>query len=175
MMNITPQPVEQPYGGYLPRMPYGGFWRRLLAYIIDGIILGIVIGALETVITAIFHPGSSTNGSLPASATAGWSLFSFVITWLYFAVMESSSYQATIGKLILGMRVTDVDGQRISFARATGRWFAKILSTLILWIGYLMIAFTPRKRGLHDYIAGTLVYKSWALQGAAATPSVPAV
>jgi uncharacterized RDD family membrane protein YckC len=173
-MDTNPEPVQQqPFGGSVPRMPYGGFWRRLLAYIIDAIILGIVIGAIDSIAMAIFRSGS---GGMSAGTTAGSSIFALLVTWLYFALMESSSYQATIGKLVLGMRVTDVNGQRISFARATGRWFAKFLSTIILYIGFLMIAFTPQKRGLHDYIAGTLVYKASALQGAAAARSgVPAV
>jgi uncharacterized RDD family membrane protein YckC len=172
-MDTNPEPMQQqPSGGSVPRMPYGGFWRRLLAYIIDAIILGIVIGAIDSIAMAILRSGSGAS----AGATAGSSIFAIVVAWLYFALMESSSYQATIGKLALGMRVTDVNGQRISFARATGRWFAKILSSIILYIGFLMIAFTPQKRGLHDYVAGTLVYKASALQSAAAARSgVPAV
>jgi uncharacterized RDD family membrane protein YckC len=71
--------------------------------------------------------------------------------------MESSSYQATLGKMIFGMKVTDLYGNRISFARATGRHFAKILSGMILGIGFIMVAFTERKQGLHDLLAGTLV------------------
>jgi uncharacterized RDD family membrane protein YckC len=76
---------------------------------------------------------------------------------LYEAFMESSSYQATLGKMIFGMKVTDLNGNRISFERATGRHFAKWLSAMILGIGYLMVAFTERKQGLHDLLAGTLV------------------
>jgi len=71
--------------------------------------------------------------------------------------MESSSYQATLGKMIFGMKVTDLNGNRISFERATGRHFAKWLSGLVLCIGYIMVGFTERKQGLHDLLAGTLV------------------
>jgi len=78
-------------------------------------------------------------------------------SWLYEAFMESSSYQATVGKMIFGMKVTDLNGNRISFERATGRHFAKWLSGVILGIGYIMVAFTERKQGLHDILAGTLV------------------
>jgi len=78
-------------------------------------------------------------------------------SWLYEAFMLSSPYQATLGKMIFGMKVTDLNGNRISFARATGRHFAKWLSTLILWIGFIMVGFTDRKQGLHDMLAGTLV------------------
>ncbi len=81
-------------------------------------------------------------------------------SWLYEAVMESSSYQATLGKMILGMKVSDLYGNRISFARATGRHFAKILSAMILCIGFIMVGLTERKQGLHDLVAGTLVPRS---------------
>jgi uncharacterized RDD family membrane protein YckC len=80
-----------------------------------------------------------------------------VLAWLYYALMESSKYQATLGKIVLGIVVTDTSGQRISFGRATGRYFAKIISQIILLIGYIMIAFTEKKQGLHDIIASTLV------------------
>ena len=89
----------------------------------------------------------------------GLELVAVVVTWLYFALMESSARGATVGKLILGLRVVDDQGARISFLRATGRFFAKIISGIILLIGYIMAAFTDRKRALHDIIAGTLVVK----------------
>ena len=71
--------------------------------------------------------------------------------------MESSVKRATLGKMALGIAVTDVDGRRITFMRATGRHFAKMISGLILLIGYLMAAWTKKKQGLHDILAGTLV------------------
>jgi uncharacterized RDD family membrane protein YckC len=80
-------------------------------------------------------------------------------SWLYEAFMESSSYQATLGKMICGMKVTDLNGSRISFERATGRHFAKWLSAIILCIGYIMVGLTERKQGLHDLLAGTLVQR----------------
>jgi uncharacterized RDD family membrane protein YckC len=82
-----------------------------------------------------------------------------VINWLYYALLESSFKQATLGKMALGLKVTDMEGKRISFGQATGRYFAKILSGLILCIGYLMAAFTEKKQALHDIIVGTLVVK----------------
>jgi uncharacterized RDD family membrane protein YckC len=162
-------PEQQPYGGYWARQPYGGFWRRVIAYVIDGIILGVVLGAIESVLVTL-----SRGNGVDVGRSAGWSLVVIVVAWLYYALMESSSLQATVGKLALSMRVTDLEGRRISFGRATGRFFAKILNVLTLGIGYLLAAFTPRKRALHDYVAGTLVYKSWALRAAAeAQPSTP--
>ena len=81
----------------------------------------------------------------------------FVLTWLYYAFMESSKYQATLGKMVLGIIVTDADGKRISFGRAVGRNLAKIVSQIILLIGYFMVAFTKKKQGLHDIMANCLV------------------
>jgi uncharacterized RDD family membrane protein YckC len=80
--------------------------------------------------------------------------------WLYEALMTSSSKQGTLGKMAFGMKVTDMSGARISFGRSTGRFFAKILSGMILNIGYIMAGFTDRKQALHDMIAGTLVVRS---------------
>jgi uncharacterized RDD family membrane protein YckC len=77
--------------------------------------------------------------------------------WLYHTMMESSRHQATIGKMALGIKVTDLNGNRISFARANGRFFGKLLSGAIMNIGYLMAAFTVQKQALHDILAGCLV------------------
>lgn len=79
--------------------------------------------------------------------------------WLYFAFMESSQSQATLGKKVLGLKVKDTVGNRITFGRATGRHFGKVVSGLILCIGFIMAGFTAKKQALHDYIAGTLVVK----------------
>jgi len=82
-----------------------------------------------------------------------------VLNWLYYALLESSAWQATLGKKALGLEVTDLEGRRISFGRATGRFFAKMISALILWIGFIMAGFTEKKQALHDMIAGTLVIR----------------
>jgi uncharacterized RDD family membrane protein YckC len=86
-------------------------------------------------------------------------LLSLLLDWLYFALLESSAGQATLGKSVLGLAVTNTRGERISFGRATGRYFAKFLSALILGVGFLMVGWTRRKQGLHDFIAGTLVVR----------------
>lgn len=117
-----------------------GLWERFVAFLIDSILLGI-IGAILTAL--VDETTSSTIATL--------------LGWLYYAGMESSSRQATLGKSLMGIYVAGLDGQRISFLRATGRYFAKILSALILMIGFLMAAFTARKQALHDKIASTLV------------------
>ncbi|MER3416968.1 MAG: hypothetical protein C4297_12250 [Gemmataceae bacterium] len=71
--------------------------------------------------------------------------------------MESSRTQATLGKMALGITVTDLEGNRIGFGKATGRFFGKIISALIFYIGFVMAAFTEKKQGLHDMMAGCLV------------------
>jgi uncharacterized RDD family membrane protein YckC len=86
-------------------------------------------------------------------------IISAIMQWLYFSLMESSVWQATLGKKALGLTVTDLEGRRIGFGRATGRYFAKILSSLTLFIGYMMAGFTEKKQALHDIIAGTLVLR----------------
>lgn len=143
---------------------YGGFWWRVLAYFIDYIILNVVSGLIGMMLgvgigmqTVIM--GGSSEFATGASALLG-GLVGFVISWLYFAVLESSSKQASVGKMAVGLVVTDERGNRISFGRATGRYFAKILSAMILLIGFIMVAFTQRKQGLHDMIASTLVWKA---------------
>jgi uncharacterized RDD family membrane protein YckC len=121
---------------------YAGFWNRFIALLIDSIILAII----SAIINFIFNEWlASTIG--------------IFLGWLYFAGMESSERQATIGKSAMGIYVTGLNGERISFLRATGRYFAKILSALIFFIGYIMAAFTARKQALHDILASTLVYK----------------
>jgi uncharacterized RDD family membrane protein YckC len=120
---------------------YAGFWIRLVARIIDSLI-GFAAGLIIGIVTA----------------GIGYVL-AIVIDWLYCALMESSSHQATLGKMALGLKVTDLNGNRISFGRATARDFSKILSGLVFSIGFLMIAVTAKKQGLHDMIAGTLVVK----------------
>ncbi len=129
-------------------MEYAGFWRRVAAALIDGLLVGVV----SWIVTTIFS-GISDGAELVAQ------ILVFVAAYGYYAGMESSSYQATVGKIALGIQVTDLNGNRISFGRALGRNLAEILSGLILLIGYIMVAFTAKKQGLHDMIAGTLVDK----------------
>ena len=143
---------------------YAGFWRRVAAVLIDGLLLSVV-----TVPLTLTFGGDDGFAEAARSSTA--STISAVVTWLYYALMESSVKQATVGKMALGIMVTDLGGRRIGFGRATGRYFAKILSALIFFIGFIMIAFTERKQGLHDMIAGTLVIKGQAPSVAA--PGLP--
>ena len=150
-----PPPVWSAQAAGQAQIAYGGFWIRLVAYIIDAIVLSVVVGIIAAIIGVnLFNPENPEAAFDPTL-----NLVSVVISWLYFALMESSPRGATVGKMVLGLRVVDEQGNRLSFLRATGRFFAKIVSSIILFIGFLMIAFTDRKRGLHDIMAGTLVVK----------------
>jgi uncharacterized RDD family membrane protein YckC len=134
---------------------YPGFWSRFAAAFLDGIILLIIS------IVAGFALGLILGAAGMSAQQVGpiGNLLGILIGWLYYAYQESSPKQATIGKQAFGMKVTDLNGNPISFARATGRHFAKWLSSIILLIGYIMAAFTEKKQALHDMIAGTLVVK----------------
>jgi uncharacterized RDD family membrane protein YckC len=132
--------------------------------VIDVIAVGIVTGPVSLIIGV----ATGLAGRAVTMPNVGVQLVSFLITfafstlvnWIYEAALESSSYQATLGKMALGLKVTDLEGRRISFARATGRHFAKILSGLMFFIGFIMAGFTQRKQALHDMIAGTLVVRA---------------
>ena len=104
--------------------------------------------------------GSSTGGTWSFIASlANFAIWTIGV-WLYFSVQEASSAQATIGKRALGIMVTDYQGRRLGFGRATARYFAKYLSLLICYVGFLMVAFTERRQGPHDILAGTLVVRN---------------
>lgn len=148
---------------------YAGFWRRFVAWVIDIIISSIitiiitspVACTIALVLLAFTEPSSVAPEGLEFIMDLGFMVEEFagiVLTWLYYALMESSSKQATLGKMALGIVVTDLQGDRITFGRATGRHFAKILSwPMTLGIGFIMTGFTPRKQALHDIVANCLV------------------
>jgi uncharacterized RDD family membrane protein YckC len=144
---------------------------RFLAYVIDAVVVGIlcspvVIFALGGALPRIIADASQNREPDPAMVFAMMGRFLTmqllvqVIAWIYEAYMLSSDRQATVGKIALGLKVTDVNGRRISFARATGRHFAKILSGMVMMIGFIMAAFTERKQALHDILASTIVVKA---------------
>ena len=160
------------YDQSVPKVEYAGFWWRFLAYIIDDLIIGAVSWIFALPILAIFGISMysfSEAGMNPDDAElllipiimAGSSIgfLAIIVQWLYFALMESSKHQGTLGKIVLKINVTDVEGNRINFARATGRHFSKILSGMILMIGYIMAGFTEKKQALHDILASCYVIK----------------
>jgi len=140
---------------------YGGFWIRVVAFIVDVILVRAVAWPVSMIFSlgGLGMMGGFPHGALGLHLFGGGVVFILVIfgSWLYEAFMLSSPYQATLGKMIFGMKVTDLYGNRISFAGATGRHFAKWLSGMILGVGYIMVGITERKQGLHDMLAGTLV------------------
>ena len=141
---------------------YGGFWIRFVAAVIDGIIVQAMVTPVVFIVGLMIGVAGAvaTTGRGPG-IIAIWigGVFGLFASWLYEAAMESSSKQATLGKMVLGMKVTDLQGNRISFARATARHFCKYISAMIMFIGYIMAGFTDRKQALHDIIAGTLVQR----------------
>jgi uncharacterized RDD family membrane protein YckC len=130
-------------------LSYAGFWIRVAAYIIDAIILSV----LQIILAYVLYGGYSMmepNYSL--------TMISVVFGIAYFCGMESSVKQATLGKLAVGIKVGRESGERISFGNALGRYFGKILSAIILCIGFMMAGWDSKKQALHDKLAGTYVY-----------------
>jgi uncharacterized RDD family membrane protein YckC len=151
---------------------HAGFWKRVAAYILDAIILYIPGLLIQKMMGGDAAEAAMKQAQLaaPGDPEVLWASLSHyyntmmpaililtVLYWLYFAICESSAWQGTVGKLALGIRVTDMNGARISFLRALGRYPAKYLSAIIFGIGFLMVAWTQRKQGLHDLLANTLV------------------
>jgi uncharacterized RDD family membrane protein YckC len=155
----TPVYPPQPNYPYPPR--YAGFWLRFFALIMDLVILvllGFITGAIIGIVAVLINGGSLSEDALSSLGVFA-NIVGIIIGWLYYALMESSRKQATLGKMALGIYVTDLNGNRISFGKATGRYFGKIISALILYIGFIMAGFTEKKQALHDIMAGCLVLK----------------
>ncbi|MGH8152037.1 MAG: RDD family protein [Rhodanobacteraceae bacterium] len=184
----------------LPRhaqMPvlYAGFWRRVAAWFIDFFVLSAIEwillmalgGRLLVPWTALGpwedmgEPGRFFDGAVQP--------FGILVVWFYYALCESSRAQATVGKLALGLQVTDEYGARIGFARATGRYFGMYVSAFVLCVGFMLAGWTPRKQALHDLMAACCVVRRAGLDAwrrdaggqpapvdasAAATPAYPA-
>jgi uncharacterized RDD family membrane protein YckC len=152
---------------------YAGFWLRFVAAIIDGLILGIPVG-IAFVMTILSAIPSLTHIDDPMALFIAILprvfLFGIVylgVCWLYWGLMESSSWQATLGKKALGLYVTDLAGNRVTFGRASGRFFAGRGLSVIYGIGGLyylvdciMAGCTEKKQALHDMMAGCLVQRN---------------
>ena len=151
---------------------YAGFWLRFIAYIIDDLIIGFVgffislpfIGGIIFSGISMDQLSDTDAGTFLGVASILGSVFGLVLSgiavgWLYFALMESSKNQATLGKMALNLKVTDMEGKPVSFGRASLRYFGKILSSMIMMIGYILAGLTDKKQELHDMIAGCLVVK----------------
>lgn len=162
-----------------PELVYATFWMRVAAHLLDNIIISIpVVVIWMIVIFGMVGTGAggamvaqSQNGKVDPAVMATWVmtivflyiglvLGRFIIAWLYHAMLESGPHQSTYGKRMLGLKVTSITGQRISFGHASGRFFATIVTNMTMFIGYLMVLFTERKQTLHDMLAGTLVVRN---------------
>ena len=162
----TPQTQNRP-------LLYAGFWLRFVAYIIDNLIINMVSSIIIVPFVlfwgfsfagfATCNQVDTREGILAAGSFIGGiiliSLFLIVLTWLYYALMESSKSQGTVGKIALGLIVTDMDGNRVNFARATGRYFSRIITGMTFLIGYILAGLTEKKQALHDMIASCLVLR----------------
>lgn len=153
---------------------YASFGARFVAMIIDYIIIGclqfVVITPILTMVGLGFASQADDLQNLSEAEAIGLAgsimagifstmLIGYSIAILYFAIMESSKSQASVGKMALGIKVTDMNGERISFGKAALRSIGKLVSAMIMYVGYIMAAFTEKKQGLHDMIASTLVVK----------------
>jgi len=148
------------------KVEYAGFWRRFVAWLIDAVLVNVVaipilVGAATFAdrVAPVGTAGRQGNTNSIVGMLLLAAALVLVLVWLYFARMESSSKQGTLGKRALGIIVTDLDGGQVSFARATARHFGKLLSGVLLYVGFLMAAFSAKKQALHDIMANCLVVK----------------
>jgi uncharacterized RDD family membrane protein YckC len=155
---------------------YAGFWLRVLATLIDSVLLFAMIAVILVVWGVIFSlvVGTKNLGFHPPSDASSPNALTFVLMaimeivlivaiilvgWFYHAFFESGPWQGTLGKRVLNLRITSMTGERITFWHATGRFLARTVAALPFCAGYIMAAFTPRKQALHDLIAGTVVVR----------------
>ncbi|MGH8099966.1 MAG: RDD family protein [Chthoniobacterales bacterium] len=147
------------------RVAYAAFWLRVAAVLIDSFVL--IIPSFVIVMLAVFGAGLKlpdpdapiTQFPTPTGVFIATEGALLILQWLYFAIMESSPWRGTLGKRALGIAVTDLNGKRISFGRASSRFFGKLVSSATFLVGYVMAAFTQKRQALHDIMAGTLVVK----------------
>jgi uncharacterized RDD family membrane protein YckC len=139
------------------RKSYGGFWIRVGAYVVDFVVLLIPSLLVSFLYRATVSPAKDHVEEILIDLVDA--CLGFVLSWIYTAVLLSSAWQATVGKKVCGLKVVGHQGNRISFGRATGRYFASWLSGILLGIGFLMIAWTSKRQGLHDLIAETFVVR----------------
>ncbi len=143
----------------MTELAYADFWRRGAAHLLDGLcMLGLGIGLA---IVILITPG--TSQSVMDFAQSGIStLVGLLISWAYYTFMESSTAQGTLGKMLMGLKVTDLEGNRISFAHANGRFFSQMVMNVVnlfFCAGFLMALFTEKKQALHDFMSSTVVIR----------------
>jgi uncharacterized RDD family membrane protein YckC len=173
-LGFRPGAPETPFAGpelrtaaaILQQVSYAGFWRRFFGLVIDVIVTYFPIATVRVLL------GLPASGSFDPLQPAAWwaALLEVVIDWLYAALLISSPWRATLGQAVMDLHVTDLNGNRISFLRATGRYVAQILDLVTLGFGLLMQVFSPRRQALHDLVSGTVVVRSQASGRAVAAP-----
>lgn len=148
-------------------LPYASFLSRLAAFIVDYLLVTLIL----SILISIFMPaGFAIEGPEVVEyneeyvrnlteAAGPFMIVFYIVWWLYNAILHASRWQATLGKRAVGIIVTDLEGNRISFGKATIRFAGKLISTFIFFLGYLTAAFTSRRQALHDMIGGTVVLK----------------
>lgn len=153
---------------------YAGFWLRVAAYLIDSLVMsaGGLLIAIPVIIGIVGFAVGLEGVENPEDflESGRWmyvggiiglillaSLLGMVMGWLYYALMESSKYGGTLGKIAVGIKVVDMNGNKVTFGKATGRYFSRIVTNMTLFVGYIMAGFTEKKQALHDIIAGCLV------------------
>lgn len=144
-----------------PRPAFAGFWLRAVAYLMDTILVSLVLGLIASFYPSTFikFPDAATSlTSLPQLTPIAFAI-TMTATWFYYTLFEASVWQATPGKRVMRLYVADLNGQRVTFARAAARNFAKIISSLTFLVGYLVAGFTEKKQALHDILASCLVLR----------------
>jgi uncharacterized RDD family membrane protein YckC len=145
----------------IARPVYGGFWRRAVAFLIDNLILGFLVALVIASNPAAFMVNPDVNALtlklIPPFTRLGFITVYFIM-WVYFSGFEASAWQATPGKRILRLYVTDLGGHRLTFVRAAMRNVARMISALLL-VGYILAGFTEKKQALHDLLAGCVVLR----------------
>jgi uncharacterized RDD family membrane protein YckC len=147
------------------RPVFAGFWLRALAYLLDTVVISLAGGLVASFYPATFikYPDAAAAASNPFASLPQLTPLGFAITiaatWIYYTMFEASGWQATPGKRIMKIYVTDMFGQRPTFARIAGRNVAKVISNLTFLVGYLVAGFTVKKQALHDLLSGCLVLR----------------
>jgi uncharacterized RDD family membrane protein YckC len=163
-----PLPPEEARHGKAEELPEqsrrhlrpAGFWLRFVALFVDGILLQVLnYGLMAALGIAMGFGGTIESPDAPYAFLVVAVSVSFILPTAYFVLMEASGMQATLGKKLVGLKVTDLDGRRLSIGRSAGRTFAKILSGITLYVGFMMAGWTQKKQGLHDMVASTLVIR----------------
>ncbi len=152
---VAPTPTTRPEVPVLTLATYGGFWRRFMAVLLDTLALFFPAATVRVLLGLDAFGMFDGDASLSYMATA----FDLLINWLYAAILIASPLRGTLGMIVMDLHVTDLKGDRISFSRATWRFFAQFLSLLTLGIGYVMQLFTARRQTLHDMVSGTVVVR----------------